>query len=144
MAEALSLATLLGAHRRSLLDRGAGGGERGCAWGSADIDFTDERQQRRQWFEAGACRDVGGWRLGLGLTGSSSRETLDNGGRQRTTAHHLTAEVATRFGRRIEADAQVTYGEFDVHAVRRYANGRTPTPRWARPGVTTKRSACAA
>ena len=127
MAEALPRATFDGAHRRSLLDRGIGrgddSGDRNCAWGSADIDFTDERQQRRQWFEAGACRDLGDWRLGLGLTGSSSRQTLGNGGRQRTTAHHLTAEVATRFGSRIEADVQATYGEFDMHLLRRYANG---------------------
>jgi uncharacterized protein YhjY with autotransporter beta-barrel domain len=123
MAEALPRTAFDGAHRRSLLDRGVDGDGRSCAWASADVEFTDERRHRQQWFEAGACRDLGDWRLGLGLTGSSTRATLEDGGRQRTTGHHLTAEVATRFSTFVEADAQATYGTFDMRSVRRYANG---------------------
>lgn len=138
-ADALPRAALDGIHRRNLLDRGIGGGTgANCAWASADIAFTDDRQRRRQWFEAGACRDVGDWRLGMGLAGSGARMAFENGGRLHASAHHLTLEAATRFGDRIEADAQATYGTFDVHEVRRYANGSredaslgTPSGRYA-------------
>jgi len=122
-AEALSRTALDGAHRRTLLDRGIENPGTNCAWASADIGFTDDRQRRRQWFEAGACRDVGNWRFGLGLTGGNARMAFENGGRLRANANHLTIEAATRIGERIEADAQATYGEFDLRELRRYANG---------------------
>lgn len=121
-AQSLPAIALDGAHRRSLHDRGIDSGQHGCAWASADVDFADGRRHRRQWFEAGACRDVGRWRIGLGLSGGSDRAKFGMDSSLRTTSHHLSAEIATRLGSRFEADAQATYGEFDLHEARRYAN----------------------
>jgi len=119
--ESLPASAFDGARRRTLFDRGADDAGRGCAWAGAEVDFADERRQRRQRFEAGACRDIGRWRVGLGLGTISDRARFGMGSTLTTSARQLSAEVAIRFGPRLEADVQATRGEFDLKATRRYA-----------------------
>ncbi len=118
-----SLATVAldGAHRRTLLDRGMTQSVHGCAWGGADVEFVDELGMRRQWFEAGMCRDFGRSRVGLGIGAGHDRSRYGLDSRLRTGHRHVTAEVAMPIGTRWEVDAQATYGEFDVDLLRRYA-----------------------
>ncbi|MBP6748175.1 MAG: hypothetical protein KA144_00940 [Xanthomonadaceae bacterium] len=129
-AQSLPSTALGGSHRRTLFDRGVDGEGHGCAWASADVDVVDEHQRRQQWFEVGACRDLGQWRLGLGLSGGSDRATFGMGSSLRTTNHHLSAELATRIGSRLEADAQATYGEFDLRETHRYADATGIDTSW--------------
>lgn len=121
-ARSLPAIALEGARRRTLYDRAIDNGQHGCAWAGANVDYADEHRRRQQWLEAGVCRDLGRWRIGLGLSGGNDRAKFGMGSALRTTNRHLSAEFATRLGQRFEADAQATYGEFDLDETRRYAD----------------------
>jgi probable HAF family extracellular repeat protein len=127
-ASALPQNALGGSHRRSLSERSPDGDGNNCAWAAASTDFEGDGDTLQHAFEAGACRDFGRWRAGLGLTHVTMRQHLEDSGRLRNTGNHLVLEAATRLGDRWEAEMLASYGEFDARGTRLYANGtRTDT-----------------
>lgn len=117
--------TLFGSHHRSLLNNGWGmGGDRSCAWATADTAGYAGSGSRTNSFEVGACTDLGPVRVGLGLGKARSRRDWSLGGEGKVDGEYLVAEVAGAFGEHLQGSLLGYRGDLDVDARRRYLNGR--------------------
>ncbi|MCX8145647.1 MAG: autotransporter domain-containing protein [Azovibrio sp.] len=115
---------LFGAHHRTLLDNGlVRAADGACAWATADAAEYRPAETRMELFEAGACKVLGSWRLGVGVGHQTARQNWELGGSGRFDGNYLVVEAARAFAGGWEASALVWHGRFDGRLQRRYLNG---------------------
>lgn len=113
-----------GAHHRSLLDSGLAVTQNGaCAWATADASHHNATDSSVNLVEAGACKDIGATRIGVGVGQAWSRQGWGLGGGARYNGQYVLAEVASDLGRGIEVSLLGYYGRFAANLRRNYLNG---------------------
>ncbi|WP_334158509.1 autotransporter domain-containing protein [Oryzomicrobium sp.] len=117
--------TLGGAHHRSLRDSSglAVTQDGACAWATTDVAHHNKTDTTMNLVEAGACKDIGATRLGLGVGQAWSRQGWSLGGNARYNGQYLIAEAASDLGRGIEVSLLGYYGRFATDMKRNYQNG---------------------
>ena len=128
-----------GAHHRSLRDSGlAVTGNGSCAWATTDMARHNGTDTTMNLVEAGACKDIGATRLGLGVGQAWSRQGWSQGGSAHVNGQYLLAEAAADLGGGIEASLLGYYGRFSTDLKRNYQNGAaTDTSRGAPDATST-------
>jgi probable HAF family extracellular repeat protein len=115
---------LFGVHRRSLLDSGlARFSGSTCAWATADSARYDSTRNRVDIVEAGACKDIGSARVGVGIGQAQALQDWKLGGGAKFDGQYLIAEADKVFADVIEGSVTSYFGRFDTGLRRRYMNG---------------------
>lgn len=127
-----------GAHHRSLRDSGLVVTRDGaCAWATADVARHNASDTTMNLVEAGACKDIGNTRIGLGVGQAWSNQGWDMGGSARFTGQYLIAEAASELGGGFELSLLGYYGRFATDLKRNYRNGAATDTSKATPDATS-------
>lgn len=128
-----------GGHHRSLLDNGLTrtGTDGSCAWATVDVGRQNSSDTRMELAEAGACKDIGATRLGLGVGQVRARQDWSLGGGARLDGQYLIAEADHAFDNGLEGSLLAMYGRYDTRLNRHYMNGATVDNSSANPDVAT-------
>lgn len=127
-----------GAHHRSLRDSGLAVTRNGtCAWATTDMARHNGSDTTMNLIEAGACKDIGATRFGLGVGQAWSRQGWSQGGSARVDGQYLIAEAASDLGGGVEASLLGYYGRFSTDLKRNYQNGAATDTSKGTPDATS-------